>query len=285
QEGTQRLGHGERCGLRDRVCGYDRQWGQGRHRQVVDDGPPRTSQQWQECPGHAVRAEQVDGEDALECGAIAEVIAKRQAGIVDEEIERLDLLDGSLNLRRVRHVQRQRRDAPVRVGQGLARTRIYPLRTSPEGFVDQCTPDTAIRAGDENCSVCDFHTRSHLLLVVANPRSCRRSGSRPFPSSRPPGITATLFFRSMSLTSRFMMWRRRRPSKIIAAISFRRDGLWRVHDRSRTAGETSPAERPMLAVVAMSPGATGSKEEMPWPSKRSCCAIPGPVPHSPFSAR
>jgi hypothetical protein len=69
------------------------------------------------------------------------------------------------------------------VGQGLARTGIHPLRTSPQGFLDHCTPDTAIGPGHENCLVCDFHypslcgkdagmpTPIRLIVIVARTNS------------------------------------------------------------------------------------------------------------------
>ena len=49
----------------------------------------------------------------FERGTIAQVIVKRQAGVIDEDIERLDSLDSCLNLRRVGHVQGQGRDATI----------------------------------------------------------------------------------------------------------------------------------------------------------------------------
>ena len=92
--------------------------------------PLRTSQQRQEGLGHAVRAEEIDGEMLFDYGTIAEVIVKRYTGVVDEDVERLDALDRCLNLCSVGHVQGHGRDALVRVGQGLARTGVHPLRAS-----------------------------------------------------------------------------------------------------------------------------------------------------------
>jgi hypothetical protein len=103
---------------------------------------------------------EVDGEVLFERGTIAQVIVKRHAGVIDEDIERLDSLDSCLSLRRVGHVQGQGRDAPIQVGQGLARTGIHPLRASPQGFLDRRLPDAAIGPGHQKCSVCDCHTSS-----------------------------------------------------------------------------------------------------------------------------
>jgi hypothetical protein len=55
-----------------------------------------------------------------------------------------DFLDGFLELRFVGHVQGQGRNAPIQVGQRLARTGIHLLGTSAQGFLDQCLSDTAI---------------------------------------------------------------------------------------------------------------------------------------------
>jgi hypothetical protein len=108
-------------------------------------------------------------------GTLAEVvIVKRQAGVIDEDIERLDCLDSCLNLRRVGHVQGQGRDTPIPVGQGLARTRVHPLAASPHGPLDQRLPDAAIGASNQNCSGCDLHAFSSWLRAV---RGRRKSGS------------------------------------------------------------------------------------------------------------
>ncbi len=93
----------------------------------------------------------------FERGTIAQVIVKRQAGVIDEDIERFDSLDSSLSLRSVGHVQGQGRDAPIQVGQGLARAGIHPLRASPQGFLDQRLSDTAISAGDGDILVFEAH--------------------------------------------------------------------------------------------------------------------------------
>jgi len=92
----------------------------------------------------AVRAEQVDGEVLFERGTITEVFVSPQPGAVDKEIERSDALDSALDLRRVGHIQGMGRNAPIRVGQRLARTGIHRLRVSPQRFLDQRLPDTAI---------------------------------------------------------------------------------------------------------------------------------------------
>jgi hypothetical protein len=46
------------------------------------------------------------------------------------------------------------------MSQGLTRTGVHPLRASPQGFLDQRLPYTAIRPGHQNCFVFDCHTPS-----------------------------------------------------------------------------------------------------------------------------
>jgi hypothetical protein len=99
----------------------------------------------------------------FERGTIAQVIEKRQAGIIYEDIERFDSLGSSLNLRSVGHVQGQGRDAPIQVGKGVARTGIHPLRPSPQGFLHQRLSYTAIGPGHQNCFVRDCHISSYLI--------------------------------------------------------------------------------------------------------------------------
>jgi len=54
--------------------------------------------------GDAIWAKEIDGQ-VFERGTIAQVIEKRLAGVIDEDIERFYFLDGFLNLRRTSHVQ------------------------------------------------------------------------------------------------------------------------------------------------------------------------------------
>jgi hypothetical protein len=88
---------------------------------------------------------------------IAEITVEIHAGVVDQDIERLDALDRRLNLRGVGPIEAQGCDALVGVGQGLASTDIHSCRTSPQGFLDQRLPDAAVGPGHQNCSVCDRH--------------------------------------------------------------------------------------------------------------------------------
>jgi len=93
----------------------------------------------------------------LQRDAITHLTDKGHAGVIDENIERLHFLDGSLNLLPVGDVQWQRRNARIGVGQGLPRTGIHPLRASPQSFLDERPADAAIGTGNQNCFVCDFH--------------------------------------------------------------------------------------------------------------------------------
>jgi hypothetical protein len=52
-----------------------------------------------------VCTEEVHGQVPFDSGAIAQTIVQIHASIIDEEIEKFDVLDSSLNLRSVGHVQ------------------------------------------------------------------------------------------------------------------------------------------------------------------------------------
>ncbi len=58
-------------------------------------------------------AEQVDGQVLFDGVEIAQIVIDGDAGIVDEDVERADLLDRAVDLRGVGHVQRQRRHALI----------------------------------------------------------------------------------------------------------------------------------------------------------------------------
>src|SRR5205823_7184251 len=111
---------------------------------------PRTGQLRQEGLGYAIGAEEVDGEVPFERGTIAQVVVERDAGVVDEDIERFDVLDGCLNLRRIGDVEGQRRDPRIRVNQGLPRTGIDPSGATEQGLLDERLADAAIGPGDQN---------------------------------------------------------------------------------------------------------------------------------------
>jgi hypothetical protein len=72
--------------------------------------------------------------EPFERGAIAQVVLERNTGIVDEDVQSVDFLDGRPDLRRIGDVQRQGRDPTVGVDKGLARAgiRFAPLRASSE---------------------------------------------------------------------------------------------------------------------------------------------------------
>ena len=128
--------------------------------------PRELGQQRQEGLGHAVGAEEVDGQVLLEHGTIAQVVIERDAGVVDEDVERPDLLGRGLDLRRAGHVQDQGGDAPVRVGQGLPRARVHPAGASAEGFGDERLPDAAIGPGHQDGLAVDTHVCSSSSAVL-----------------------------------------------------------------------------------------------------------------------
>ena len=97
-----------------------------------------------------IGAKEVDREEPFERGVIAEVGLERYAGIVDEDIESADFLDGGPNLCCIGDVQHQRRNAPVGVRQGLARAGIDPFRASAQSLLDQRLSEAAIGSSHQN---------------------------------------------------------------------------------------------------------------------------------------
>ena len=165
QQRAQRLRQRERGRLRDRVGGSDRQGGERHDRHVVDDGSPRPGQQPQQGPGDAPRAEEVDGEVPLEHSAVTEVVVRRQPGVVDQDVEGLDGLRRSLDLRLVGHVQAQIGHPSVLVGEWDPCSGVHLFGASAQGFLDQCAPDASVRAGDQDGPVRDGVCRHDVFSV------------------------------------------------------------------------------------------------------------------------
>ncbi len=101
---------------------------------VIDSEFTMTPRDWrqqrQERLRHAVGAEQIHRKVLLENGAIAEVVVRRDAGVVDENVQRVDLLDGRPDLRGVGHVECEWRDPLVRVRERLPSTGVDAPRTA-----------------------------------------------------------------------------------------------------------------------------------------------------------
>ena len=88
----------KRGGLRSRVGRYDRQRSEPREGQVVDNGSFGAFQEQQERIGHFEQTKEVDREGLFKRVEIAEVVVEGYAGIIDENVERVDLSDGPLDL-------------------------------------------------------------------------------------------------------------------------------------------------------------------------------------------
>jgi hypothetical protein len=83
--------HVERGRLRNGVGRYDRQGGERGQGQVIDDGPFGARQQRQESASYIERSKEVDGQVLLDSIEIGQIVVDRDAGIVDEDVEGLDL--------------------------------------------------------------------------------------------------------------------------------------------------------------------------------------------------
>jgi hypothetical protein len=179
QQGAQRLGHGKRGRLGDRVGRRDRYRSEGHYRHVVDDDSPGLSQRRQEGLGHAVGTEEVDRQVPLDRGQITQVVVQRDAGVVDQDIERSDLPGRFPDLRRAGHIQDQRRDPVVGVGNGLARAGVHPPRAPAQGFLDQGPPDPAVGSGHQDGAVCNARHDDDLPLL--------KGGAARLPTATDPG--------------------------------------------------------------------------------------------------
>src|SRR5215831_18359137 len=86
-----------------------------------------------------------------------------------------DLARRLLDLRNVGHVERDGRDAFVRVLDCPARCRIYSRRASPECLIDERLADAAVGAGDQNGLIRDVHV---VLLFEIRPSVRYYAGRR-----------------------------------------------------------------------------------------------------------
>ena len=157
EQRAERLRQVEGGCLGDRIGGDQRQRGQRHHGQVVDDGAPRALEQRQKGTGHVEYPEKVDGKGALEDFGIAEVVVRRYAGVVDEEVEAVDRAGGALNVLGAGDVQLHGRNASVCMREWPARSRVHAPRSAAQRFVDECPADAAAGACDQNGLVCDVH--------------------------------------------------------------------------------------------------------------------------------
>src|SRR5262249_800983 len=86
------------------------------------------------------------------------------SGIVDENVERVDLLGRPLDLRATGYVQRYGRHTAVGALQRAARSRIDLLRSPSERLIDERLADAAVAAGVQDCFLSDVH--SDLLCEI-----------------------------------------------------------------------------------------------------------------------
>jgi hypothetical protein len=104
---------------------------------------------------------------------VAEVVVERDAGVVDQDVERLDGLDRRLDLALIGHIEGDARDARIRVGQGLPAAGVDPLRAASQRLLDQCLPDAAIAPGHQKCLAFDRHDSSAVVVRGRIRRGCQ----------------------------------------------------------------------------------------------------------------
>ena len=157
QERSEGLRQVERGGLRDRVGRDHRQGREGSEGQLVHDGPLGTFQQRQERVRHPEHAEKVDLEVLFDEVQIAQIVVHGDPGVVDEDIEGVDHVDGLSDLRGTGHVQCYGRDAVMSHVQRAAACRKDPLRPPPKRLRDEGAPNAAVGAGNQGRFVRDVH--------------------------------------------------------------------------------------------------------------------------------
>ena len=108
QQRAHRLRHVERGRFGNGVAGDDRDGRERHHRQVVDDGSLRASQKRQESPRHIQRSVEVNRQVLLDERGVAQIVIERDAGVVDENVQRTDLLGRPCDLRCVGDIECQR---------------------------------------------------------------------------------------------------------------------------------------------------------------------------------
>jgi hypothetical protein len=129
----------EAPGRRHRTKGHD-----------VDDGSPAARQQRHEGLGDVEGPVQVDRQVLLERISVGQIVGERDAGVVDQNVKGLHLLDGRLDLCPVGHVEREGRDALIGDAHRLSRGGVHPLGTHREGFVNQRPSEAAVGSGHQH---------------------------------------------------------------------------------------------------------------------------------------
>ena len=121
---------------------------------------------------HLERSDQVHGHVLFDDVEAAQVVVDGDAGVVDEDIERLDLRDRGLNLRRVRHVQSHGGHAFIDMVQRAASAGVDSARSSCERLVDKRPPNAPVGSGDQDCLLFEVH--GLLPLVSSSVGACVR---------------------------------------------------------------------------------------------------------------
>src|SRR6266568_4766564 len=133
---------------------------------------------------------------------LAQIVVHGDAGVVDEDIQSVDLADCPLDLLGVGDVQRQGRHPFIRMLEWAASSRINPLGSSFERLFDECPADATVRACDQDCSIFEAHIvllSNSLcflwLLRVANRRGyVTNERFWPYPVSASRSRTSALTF-------------------------------------------------------------------------------------------
>src|SRR5580765_2283198 len=94
---------------------------------------------------------------ALDGVRVAQIVVDRDAGVVDENVERADGRRRLPDLGEIGDVERQRRDALVAKRHRASHRRVHTLGAASQRLVDERSADAAVRAGDQYCLVFNLH--------------------------------------------------------------------------------------------------------------------------------
>src|SRR5690349_1376955 len=114
----------------------------------------------------------------LEHSAIAEIVGYRNAGVIDQHVERVDLLNGALNLCLLGHVEDQRGDARILSCKRLPRPRVHAHCFLLQRLLDECGPPTVWICGGYRLAAGVRHPLTSVLpdVVVITAAEARGTG-------------------------------------------------------------------------------------------------------------
>jgi hypothetical protein len=107
---------------------------------------------------HFEQSDEVDRQVLFDHVEIAEIVVDGDAGVVDEGIEGVDLIDCLLDLRNAGQVQSQGRHVFIVILLCAPSTRVNPLHARSKRLIDKRQTDATVGTGNPDCLVRNVHT-------------------------------------------------------------------------------------------------------------------------------